>query len=259
MQLRKAAYQAGINCRIALRKPFLTVKIWHKRLKWAKANGSTDWRGVLFMDEAAVKVGYQPRCTWVSHWENTREDINNMVPTFHSSRFSIQVWAGIAHNLKTPLVVLPLAPRKKRPGPGNQWDPAENLTAVRYRNWIIDGPLRDAVTAVSAYPDGLSVVEDSSSCHQAAICKQWWAKYNIQMQEHPPASPDLNPIENIWYVFKNLVGKCLSVPKTRDELARAAEEVWNTQITLKHINPVIESMEHRVEQVLTKHGGPLKY
>ena len=51
----------------------------------------------------------------------------------------------------------------------------------------------------------------------------------------------------------------LAGSKTWDELARAAEEVWNTQITLKHINPVIKSMEHHMEQVLTKHGGPLKY
>ncbi|KAJ1024543.1 hypothetical protein NDA13_004474 [Ustilago tritici] len=154
MQLRKAAYRAGINCRIALRKPFLTSKNWHKCLEWAKVNSSTDWRGVLFTDETAVEVGYQPGCTWV--------------------------WAGIAYNLKTLLVVLPLAPRKKWPGLANQWDPAENLTAVRYHNWIIDGPLWDAVTAVSAYPDGLLVVEDGSSCHQAAICKQWWAEYNIK-------------------------------------------------------------------------------
>ncbi|SOV02204.1 uncharacterized protein UDID_19136 [Ustilago sp. UG-2017a] len=182
-----------------------------------------------------------------------------MVPTFCSGCFSIQVWAGIAYNLKTLLVVLPLAPRKKRPESGNQWDPAENLTTVRYCDWIIDGLLRDTVTAVIAYPDGLSVVEDGSSCHQAAICKQQQAEYNIKTQEHPPALLDLNPIKNIWYIFKNLLGKHLPVLKIQDELARAAEEVWNTQITLEHINPVIKSMEHCVEQVLTKHGGPLKY
>ncbi|SAM83972.1 uncharacterized protein UBRO_20796 [Ustilago bromivora] len=259
MQLRKAAYQAGTNCWTVLRKPFLTAKNQHNCLEWAKANGSTDWRGVLFTDEAAVKVGYQPSRTWVSCWKNTQEDINNMVPTFCSSHFSIQVWAGIAYNLKTPLVVLPLAPRKKRLGLGNQWDPTENLTAVRYCNWIIDGLFRDAVTAVSAYPDDLLVVKDGSSCHQATICKQQQAEYNIKMQEHLLASLDLNPIENIWYVFKNLLGKRLPVLKTQDELARAAEEVWNTQIMLKHINPVIELMEHRVEQVLTKHRGLLKY
>ncbi|SAM85677.1 uncharacterized protein UBRO_20382 [Ustilago bromivora] len=234
-------------------------KNWDKCLEWTKANGSTDWKCVLFTDKAAVGVGYWSGCTWVSCQKSTQEYINNMVLTFRSGHFSIQVWASIAYNLKTLLVVLLLAPRKKRPGLGNQWGPAENLTAVRYHNWIIDGPLRDAVTAVSAYPDGLSVVKDGSSCHQAAICKQWWAEYNIQAQEHLPASLDLNPIENIWYVFKNLLGKHLPVPNTWDELVRAAEEVWNTQITLEHINPVIESMEHCVEQVLTKHGGPLKY
>ncbi|KAJ1033594.1 hypothetical protein NDA13_001582 [Ustilago tritici] len=169
MQLWKAAYWASINRQIVLQKLFLTSKNQHKHLEWAKASGSTDWRGVLFMDKAAVEVGYRPRHTWV--------------------------WAGIAYNLKTLLIVLPLAPRKKRPGSANQWDPAENLTAVRYCNWNIDGLLWDAVTAVSAYPDGLLVVKDGSSCHQAAICKQRQAKYNIKTQEHLLALPDLNPIE----------------------------------------------------------------
>ena len=71
MQLWKAAYQASINCWIALQKLFLTAKKQHKCLEWAKANSTTDWRGVLFTDEAAVKVGYWPRHTWVSCWKNT--------------------------------------------------------------------------------------------------------------------------------------------------------------------------------------------
>ncbi|CCF52890.1 hypothetical protein NDA11_005954 [Ustilago hordei] len=74
-----------------------------------------------------------------------------MALTFRSSRFSIHVWAGIAYNLKTSLFVLPLAPRKKRLGSDNQWDPAE-----------------------------------AHSC---------------QTQEDPPASPVLNPIENIRFVI----------------------------------------------------------
>ena len=64
---------------------------------------------------------------------------------------------------------------------------------------------------------------------------------------------------NTHQLCKNLLGKCLPVLKTWDELARAAEEVWNTQIMLEHIKPVTELMEHHMEQVLTKHGGPLKY
>ena len=61
MQLQKAAYQASFDCQIALQKPFLTAKIWHKHLEWAKANGTTVWRGVLFTDEAAVEVGVRGR------------------------------------------------------------------------------------------------------------------------------------------------------------------------------------------------------
>ena len=71
MQLQNTAYQASINHWIVLQKPFLTAKNQHKCLEWAKANSTTDWRGVLFTDEAAVKVGYWPRHTWVSCWKNT--------------------------------------------------------------------------------------------------------------------------------------------------------------------------------------------
>ncbi|SPC62460.1 uncharacterized protein UHOD_11551 [Ustilago sp. UG-2017b] len=71
LQLRKVAYWAGINRRIALRKPSLTSKNWQKRINWAKTNGSTDWKCVLFMDEAAVKVGYCPGRTWVSRRKST--------------------------------------------------------------------------------------------------------------------------------------------------------------------------------------------
>ncbi|SOV05632.1 uncharacterized protein UDID_18478 [Ustilago sp. UG-2017a] len=94
----------------------------------------------------------------------------------------------------------------------------------QYRDWIIAGLLRDAVTAVSAYPDGLSVVEDGSSCHQAAICKQRQAEYNIKTQEHLLASPDLNPIENIWYYRKpgmnlqELQSKC-GTPRSRSNIS----------------------------------------
>ena len=91
-----------------------------------------------------------------------------------------------------------------------------------------------------------------------AFYHRFWVS-GAQPLTHLPVLPDLNPIDNIRYVFKNLLGKHSLVPKTWDELARAAEEVWNTQIMLEHINPVIELMELHMEQVLTKHGGPLKY
>ncbi|SPC61384.1 uncharacterized protein UHOD_11582 [Ustilago sp. UG-2017b] len=94
-----------------------------------------------------------------------------MIPTFRSGRFSIHIWAGIAYNLKPLLVVLPLAPRKKRPGLNNQWDPAEKLTAVRYCDWIINSPLGDVITAASTYPDGLS---NTHNLHESTSFEMKW-------------------------------------------------------------------------------------
>jgi transposase len=97
------------------------------------------------------------------------------------------------------------------------------------------------------------------SYHTAQICKQRRAQYGIQLLENPPSSPDLNPIENMWFIFKNLLGKRTPIPRTREELRAAAEEVWNKEITFDHINAVINSMEKRRVKVLSQRGGPLKY
>ena len=178
-----------------------------------------------------------------------------MIPTFRSDRFTIMVWAGIAYNFKTPLYIIPLAPSRVERGVRIK---AETLTAQKYADLIIDGPLRAAIAA-SERPGGLSVVEDSSPCHTGLVARERRAQHQIRSQGHPPASPDLNPIENIWAIFKNLLSRYEPMPRTCDQLIRAAEDVWNNQLPLQHVNAVIDSMCKRVALVAERRGGPLKY
>ena len=60
------------------------------------------------------------------------------------------------------------------------------------------------------------------------------------IDDHPPNSPDLNPIENVWRILKARVK--LHFPKTLMELREAIEEEWKL-ISLDEINECILGSE----------------
>ena len=49
--------------------------------------------------------------------------------------------------------------------------------------------------------------QDNAPVHTASVVTEWFERYNIQVNEHPPYSPDLNPIEHVWVVLKQQLHK----------------------------------------------------
>jgi len=44
--------------------------------------------------------------------------------------------------------------------------------------------------------------QDYSSAHTAQLVLDWFVENGIELAEHPPCSPDLNPIEDVWVEMK---------------------------------------------------------
>ena len=74
----------------------------------------------------------------------------------------------------------------------------------------------------------------------------------------PANSPDMNPIEHVWYLIKIAINKRKTKPRNVEELKIALLEEWE-KIDIKVINSLIESMPRRVQALIEAKGGATKY
>ncbi len=72
----------------------------------------------------------------------------------------------------------------------------------------------------------------------------------------PENSPDLNPIENIWVIFKRKMSD--TRPNNAGDLKAAIKATW-ASITPEQCHRLIASMPRHIDAVIHAKGGPIKY
>ena len=97
---------------------------------------------------------------------------------------------------------------------------------------------------------------DNASCHVSKRAKRFFGDQGVQVLDWPANSPDLNPIENVWSILKENVGK--RSPKTMEELQKFAIEEW-TSIPQNVIKKTIMSFKKRCDQVISRLGEKCDY
>ncbi|KAI0372904.1 hypothetical protein BV20DRAFT_938745, partial [Pilatotrama ljubarskyi] len=76
--------------------------------------------------------------------------------------------------------------------------------------------------------------------------------------EHPPSSPDLNPIEPIWFKLKKRVQDTPGAYKSLNSLWEAAKAAWE-EMPDEVVKRETSRMGARVRAVLRVHGRQTKY
>ena len=109
---------------------------------------------------------------------------------------------------------------------------------------------------LGVYKDDLIFQDDNDPKHRAKKVKKWLHDNNIKQLKWPSNSPDLNPIENLWGIFKNKLSKVYS--NTVEEFESSIQKVWDN-IDNNIINKLIKSMPDRIELVIENKGGPINY
>ena len=97
---------------------------------------------------------------------------------------------------------------------------------------------------------------DNDPKHTSKLVKEWLLYRTPKTLDHPPQSPDLNPIEHLWEHLDRQIRKRTISSKT--DLKKAITEEWY-KITSDVTKKPVESMPRRLNAVLKAKGKQTKY
>ena len=258
----KVLKQLGFKLRIPRKKPLLDVmqkvrrKFWcRRRLHWS----SQRWRRSVWLDEARVEYStYQPgRKVRIRPGEELLE--KNLAPTFRSGRITVNCWAAVTYGWRTPLIRV----RKRLPSERKTKRDRLGLDGTQYANEIYEEYLIPFLFSLDKPLSQLRVVEDNAPYHKGGLNKTITSSYGVQKLQFPANSRNLNPIENVWHIFKQRLRKRFSEnelarPHTEDELWEAMREEWDA-IPQSTIDRLVDRMPHRIVAVVDSNGSHIKW
>ena len=248
--VRRLLADAGYHRRSARHKPYLKVEHIKLRLRWAKKYKLwkfNHWQHVIWSDECYVRIGDNKGRVYITRRPEETYDDDCVIWSFKQSNVRVMVWGCIAYNYKSPLVLL------EYPGGAGG-----GMNTQRYIEQVLDSPLADIYQELKGSQRYMYFQQDSATCHTSKKSMEWFKKAKIQLFPHPPNSPDLNPIENLWSILKHRIRSMPHPPTSTEELKCAIREAWDS-LTLDEINTLVQSMSHRVAAVLTSKGHATHY
>jgi len=98
--------------------------------------------------------------------------------------------------------------------------------------------------------------QDNASCHVSNKTITFFARNNVEIMIWPPNSPDLNPIENCWYLLKKRIG--LVYCKNKEEFKKIIKDALDN-FEIEIINKLTDSMNNRIVELFKKDFNSINY
>ncbi|GFT14912.1 transposable element Tcb1 transposase [Trichonephila clavipes] len=170
---------------LSARRPLLGLPLTqnHRRLRrqWCDERRMwvSEWNEVVFTHESCICLQHHDGRNRV--WRHRGERmLNNCVIHCHTGPASgIIVWGGIGYHSRTPLVRI-----------------AGTLNSKRYISNVLE-------PVALIYLQGLAKAifqQDNARPHVARIVQRFFVNHRIELLPWPSRSPDLLPIENMWFM-----------------------------------------------------------
>jgi transposase len=247
-QLKHTLKDLGYNHRIARRRPFLKKLDRKRRLQFAKRHAHftlEDWKAFLWTDEMSVKVGMQ-RSTrdWV--WRREDEEFHPDCIDYrkHATGTGMMFWGAFRWGRMGPGVFFELEDGKK-------------VNSTIYRDQILTGPLQEFWEASFEDVEQPVVMEDNAPPHKK-VCIPVRQQLGMKCHQHPPNSPDLNPIENIWAHMKHIISKEYAHITSQKVMKEVVVSIWN-DFGDHRWDHLVESMPERIQAVIKARGGSTRF
>lgn len=256
--VRTALGRRGYRRCKACKKPFINRQTQYARKIYARIHLHKPlefWRSHMYADECSFHTS-TPGRTYVTRLPNERYHDHCMEHSLRSGRSSVMIWAAISYNWKSPLVFLV--------GTGKR-----GVVANDYFEQVLKPIVGPAFHGSWDYESHKarfeedeewgSYVEDHAPVHgtKKSLVEAKRA-LEIPLHDRPAASPDLNPIENVWRLIKQRIKQRSRFPATLTEMKKAVQEEWDG-LQPSDWNKYIDSMPERIRQLHQRKGMQTQY
>ena len=123
---------------------------------------------------------------------------------------------------------------------------------------ILEDELQQTLVDYGFTPEDIMFQQDNDPKHTGRKAKEWLRGHGFEVMVWPGQSPDLNPIEHLWFLLKRRLAEYPEPPKGRLELWERIQEEWY-KIEVEECQRLIESMPRRVQEVIKAQGGYTLY
>lgn len=206
------------------------------------------WKKYMWSDECSIERGRGKQNEWVFRTPLQKWD-TEMIQTYGTGKdIKTMVWGCFWGDGRSSLYILERDFESKKHG----------YSANSYIEVL------DAQVA-QHHREDLIFMQDNAPIHTARKVREWFREQGVRTTDWPPYSPDLNPIEHLWWELKKKVFEDYPELQTGGKgegdiqaLEEACKEAWDN-LPQKLLDSLIASMPRRVEACIAAKGWHTKY
>jgi transposase len=241
--VRRALKQAGMKAVVKKKRPRLLPRHIKARYEFALAHQhwtEADWRHVVWSDETMVdRLGPDGR-NWVWKKRGSALTERHVQGTVKFGGGSLMMWGCMTSH-----------------GVGYACRIDGRMDAALYTH-VLDEEFLNTIEYYGLERDDVIFQQDNAGVHTAQIVTQWLEDNVITTLKWPAQSPDLNPIEHLWWHLKKRLMQYEEEPSGILELWKRIEVEWDA-ISQETCLNLIDSMPSRIAAVIGAKGGYTKY
>lgn len=242
--VRRRLHENGIHHRTPACKEILTEDHRQRRLNFARQYVDQDldfWKKVIFTDEKTfASTDHGKMHCWREN--NTRYNRANIFSDGRSGHVTANIWGWMSGF-----------------GVGEVTKIEGRFNSDSYIEILEEVLLPSVRAMILPHPEVITLMHDRCPIHTARRVTRFLEEQPyVEVLDWPSRSCDLNPIENLWGIMVNEWE--MRRERTSAELYRHVVEVWEGVRNRPAIpENLATSMPNRLQQVIEKEGGWIKY